>query len=168
MIEPIVPVAGIAVFAMAMISGGFRDLTTMTIPNSLVLWMLGAYVVLAPFSGLPAGAIALDAGVALAVLATGFLMFAFGWIGGGDAKLAAVAVLWLGLETTAPFLVNAALCGGLLTLVLLSLRRLPTGALSAQWVAPLRAAEKGVPYGVALAAAALLVLPQSHWFLALS
>lgn len=164
----IVSLTGVAVFAAAMIGAGIRDLTTMTIPNGLVLWMLSAYVVLAPFSGLSPSAIMLDAGVAMAVLAAGFLMFAFGWIGGGDAKLAAVAVLWLGLETAAPFVVIAGLCGALVAMVLLSVRRLPVTGEAPPWVARLRSAETGIPYGVAMAAGAIIVLPQSHWFIALT
>ena len=41
-----------------------------------------------------------------------------GWIGGGDAKLAAVTVLWLGLGHLADYLVYASLLGGALTIAI--------------------------------------------------
>ena len=43
------------------------------------------------------------------VLVGAFAFFSFGWIGGGDAKLAAATSLWLGFGLTLPYLVYAAL-----------------------------------------------------------
>src|SRR5208282_2811624 len=42
------------------------------------------------------------------------------WIGGGDAKLAAATVLWLGFAHLADYLVYASLFGGALTVALIS------------------------------------------------
>jgi len=99
-------------------------------------------------------------------LAAGMAMFALGWIGGGDAKLFAVTALWLGWDSFFEYTVMAALLGGALTLGLLALRRLslPAGLARVPWFARLANHQAGVPYGVALAAAALVVLPDTQVF----
>lgn len=165
-----IPMLGTSLFAALMIGAGVRDLTTMTIPNALVLLLVVAYAALAPFVGIGPAELLRDVGIALAVLAAGFLLFAFGWIGGGDAKLAAAATLWLGTGAALPFLFNAAVFGMILTLALLSLRRLPQVPVLAAvpWLARLQSGTAAIPYGVALAAGALATLPQSHWFALLS
>jgi prepilin peptidase CpaA len=88
-----------------------------------------------------------------------------GWIGGGDAKLAAATALWFGFDHLLPYLFYASLLGGALTLLLLSFRTLPLPQYLAaqQWVQRLHDKKSGVPYGIALAAAALLVYPDTLW-----
>ena len=62
----------------------------------------------------------------------------------------------------------AALVGGALTLLLLQFRQWPLPyALAGQaWLLKLHAKESGIPYGIALAAAALLVYPHTAWMTA--
>ena len=48
-----------------------------------------------------------------------------GWIGGGDAKLAAATALWFGFDHLLDYLLYASLFGGALTLVLLQFRQWP-------------------------------------------
>ena len=48
-----------------------------------------------------------------------FAMFALGWIGGGDAKLAAAIALWLGWGALLDYSLSAAIYGGALTIVIL-------------------------------------------------
>lgn len=157
--------AAMFVFAFTMVRAGLSDLTTMKIRNSLVLTFLFAFVVLAPFAGFTAAEIAWSAAAAAAVLVCTFTFFALGWMGGGDAKLATVTVLWLGADHTFIYLVYAALFGGLLTVGLILLR---TSILTAwlgnsPWVARLLSPQSGIPYGIALAPAGLLVFPQTRW-----
>jgi prepilin peptidase CpaA len=92
-----------------------------------------------------------------------FAMFAFNWIGGGDAKLAAATALWLGFGSLMEYLLFAAVAGGLLTLAILSLRKLPmpSFAMGWAWLSRLHDHRSGVPYGIALAGAGLAVYPQS-------
>ena len=60
-----------------------------------------------------------------------FGCFAAGWMGGGDAKLATVCVLWLGADQALAYLLLASLLGGgALTLALMlagTVRRQPEG-----------------------------------------
>jgi prepilin peptidase CpaA len=100
-----------------------------------------------------------------AVLLVAFGLFTQGWIGGGDAKLAASTALWLGFEHLLPYLVYASLFGGALTLVLIQFRMapLPSWLGRHEWVQRLHNKDGGVPYGIALAAAALTVYPETQW-----
>src|SRR5690606_13650224 len=100
-------------------------LLTMRISNKLVLLLVAVFAILAVIVGLSIEQTAMHVACALVVLAVGFALFAFGWIGGGDAKLAAATTLWLGFGLTLPYLVYAALLGGVLTLLILALRHLP-------------------------------------------
>jgi prepilin peptidase CpaA len=99
------------------------------------------------------------------VLTIGFTCFSFGWIGGGDAKLAAATALWFGFDYLLDYLVYASLFGGALTLFLIQFRLLPLPAMLArhQWIMRLHEKGGGVPYGIALAASALTVYPQTDW-----
>ena len=64
-----------------------------------------------------------------------FACFTMGWIGGGDAKVAAAAALWFGFGHLLNYLVYASLFGGALTLLLLQFR---------QWPLPYRAGRPGL------------------------
>jgi prepilin peptidase CpaA len=99
------------------------------------------------------------------VLVAAFVCFAFGWIGGGDAKLAAAAALWFGFAHLLNYLVYASLFGGALTLLLLQFRQWPLPyALAGQpWLLKLHAKESGIPYGIALAVGALVIYPDTEW-----
>jgi prepilin peptidase CpaA len=104
------------------------------------------------------------------VLAVAFGFFARGWIGGGDAKLAAATALWFGFDHLLEYLLYASLFGGALTLLLLQFRALPLPAMLAtqEWVQRLHRKDGGVPYGIALAAAALIVYPDTAWMKAIA
>lgn len=115
---PVAPV----VFAFTMVYAGLTDLTTMKIRNSLVLLFLLAYAVLAPVLGFAVYDIGWSAAVAAGVLVFTFSCFTFGWIGGGDAKLAAVTALWFGVDHTPIYLIYTALLGGVLSFAILQFR----------------------------------------------
>jgi prepilin peptidase CpaA len=103
------------------------------------------------------------------ILAIAFVCFARGWIGGGDAKLAAAIAMWFGFDYLLEYLVYASLFGGVLTALMIQFRLLPLPAALARqaWILRLHEKGAGVPYGVALAAAALFVYPQTNWMGAL-
>lgn len=170
MMLTLAPPAGMLVFVYTMVCAGISDLTTMKIRNGLILALLGAYAALAPLAGFASREIGLSALIAIGVLLVGFLCFARGWIGGGDAKLAAVTVLWFGAEHTPTYLLLTALFGGAFTLVLLRFRMfvLPVRLQLIPWIARLHAPETGVPYGVAMVLAALILFPLTPWMTRLS
>jgi len=153
-------------FPAGMALAAVSDLLTMTISNKLVLLLVAAFFGIALAVQLPLDVLALHVACALVVLVAGFTFFALGWIGGGDAKLAAATALWLGFGVAMPYLVYAALLGGALTLAILGLRNLPLMPVLARygWLERLHNPKSGVPYGIALAIAGLLTYSSSTIF----
>jgi prepilin peptidase CpaA len=99
----------------------------------------------------------------LAVFLAGALLFARGYLGGGDVKLLSAAALWAGPAGLPTLLLLTAVFGGALALFLL----LPLGgqlATSARLMLgqPALPAPHGlampIPYGVAIAGAAVIVV----------
>lgn len=156
----------IVTFPALMAYAAFSDIFTMTISNWISVVLVVGFVVLALFLGLPASTIGLHLACGVAVLVLTFSLFAFGWIGGGDAKLAATTAVWMGFDHLAEYGLGSALIGGALTLALLQFRRLPMPdwAQTRAWIMRLHDKNNGVPYGVALAAAGLLLYPESRIF----
>jgi prepilin peptidase CpaA len=145
------------------------DLVTMTISNRVSLILAAGFLALAMMSGMGWWDVLLHLGAACIVLVIAFGFFSQGWIGGGDAKLAAATALWLGFDYLMPYLVYASLFGGALTLLLIQFRTAPLPEFLArqEWVQRLHQKDGGVPYGIALAAAALAVYPETPWMAAL-
>ncbi len=152
-------------FPAMMAFAASSDLLTMTIPNRVSLIMVGGFVLLAVTTGMSLEQLALHAGAGLLVLAIAFGFFARGWIGGGDAKLAAATALWFGFEHLMEYALYGSIFGGVLTLALLQYRAIPLpGMLIGRvWAERLHEPKGGVPYGIALAAAAMVVYPGTFW-----
>jgi len=165
MLEQTAGLAVLAIFPICMIFATFYDIFTMTIPNKIVLVLLGSFVVLAPIAGMSLETAAWHVGLSLVILIVGFALFSMGVMGGGDAKLLAASALWLGPEQTVVYLLIASLLGGLLTLIIIRGRRmlLPQSLLNVPWITRLHDNNQGVPYGAALGPAALYVFPESIW-----
>lgn len=160
----------LSLFPAAMAFAGSMDLVTMTIPNRISIFLVGAFAVLALWVGLTPMQLAMHAGSGLAMLAIGIAMFSRGWIGGGDAKIFAAAALWFGFDHLGDFAALSAIAGGFLTFGLLAFRMLPLPsiAMGQAWLVRLHHPRTGVPYGIAMAAAALMVYPSTPWFLGLA
>jgi prepilin peptidase CpaA len=152
-------IALLVVFPALMAYAAASDLFTMTIPNKLSLALIVAFACFALVAGLSWSAVLMHVAAGALVLAVCFGMFAFGWIGGGDAKLAAATALWLGFDQLLNYLTIASLLGGVLTLLIMRFRLMPLPALLAdqEWAKRLHRMDAGVPYGIALAIAALWV-----------
>src|SRR3954469_20176783 len=150
-------------FPALMAFAASSDLLTMTISNRVSLILVGSFFVLAIWSGMPLADIGMHAGAGLAVLVVTFTFFAQGWIGGGDAKLAAATALWVGFDQLLNYMIYASLFGGLLTLAIMRFRLMPLPAALAEqeWVKRLHRMDAGVPYGIALALAALAIYPDT-------
>lgn len=152
-------------FPAMMAFAASTDLFTMKIPNRVPLILACGFCVLAAFDGMSIAEIGSHLAAGSLVLAVCFAFFSRGWIGGGDAKLAAATALWLGWSQLYEYLLYASLLGGALTLLLLEFRKrlLPAVLANQAWLARLHEPNGGVPYGIALAAAALLVYPSTVW-----
>jgi prepilin peptidase CpaA len=160
--------ATLLVFPGLMVYAAFSDLFTMTISNLISLALICLFVPLGIVSGLAAAEIIWHLATGALILATGFALFARGWIGGGDAKLAAATAAWLGIDHLGEYVLVASLLGGGLTILILALRRWPVLArvIKQAWVKRLHQPGMGVPYGIALAIAGLLLYPGSAIWLA--
>jgi len=161
----ILDVARLLLFPALMAFAAASDLFTMTISNRVSLALAASFLMLAVASGMGPSEILSHLGAGASVLAVSFVCFAFGWIGGGDAKLAAAAALWFGFGHLLNYLVYASLFGGALTLLLLQFRQwpLPLPLASQGWLLRLHAKESGIPYGIALAIGALMIYPETEW-----
>jgi prepilin peptidase CpaA len=159
----------LTLFPTVMAFAAASDLLTMTISNRVSIVLIGGFFALALMSGMAMTEVLSHAGAAAAVLVVSFGFFARGWIGGGDAKLAAATALWLGFDHLLSYLVYASLLGGALTLLLIEFRLVPLpGLLAGQfWAQRLHRQDGDVPYGIALAGAALLVYPETPWMKAI-
>lgn len=142
------------------------DIASFTIPNFIQLGLIGAFVIFAAIVGLPLAVLGWHFLAGFFALVTGFALFAFGYIGGGDAKLFASIALWLGLHDLLDYALIACVLGGALSLGILTARKFPLPASLARhgWVLRLHDSKSGVPYGVALAAGLFLILPQTEVF----
>ena len=143
------------------------DIASFTIPNFLQLALLAAFAGFVVAAGLSAPAIGGHLLAGLLGLGIGFALFALGYIGGGDAKLFAATALWFGFgHDLLDYALVASVLGGALTLFLLGLRRVPLPALlhGQGWILRLHDTHAGVPYGVALAAGAVIILPHTEIF----
>ena len=152
-------------FPALMAFAAASDLFTMTISNRVSLALVAGFLVLALLSGMGLHDLLSHVGAGAAVLAVAFACFAMGWVGGGDAKVAAGAALWFGFGHLLNYLVYASLFGGALTLLLLQFRQwpLPYSLAGQAWLLKLHAKESGIPYGIALAIGALMIYPDTEW-----
>jgi prepilin peptidase CpaA len=152
-------------FPALMAFAASSDLITMTISNRVSLVLIASFFVLAWMWSMPLAEIGMHTGAAATVLVAAFIFFARGWIGGGDAKLAAATALWLGFDQLLNYVIFASLLGGILTLAILRFRLMPLPSVLAnqEWAKRLHRMDSGIPYGIALALAALLIYPDTPW-----
>ena len=155
-------VAILGAFAALFLAAAISDLSRYIIPNAISIALVLLFAVAALFGDARIDWLS-HLGAAVAIFAIGAVLFRFGALGGGDVKLFAAASLWMGFANLLPYLFVVALVGGALTLLLLALRL----ALPRAWGALGRGASlrlpamlttgSRVPYGVAIAAGALVM-----------
>src|SRR3954468_19876685 len=140
-------ITALFIFPLLMAYAASSDLLTMRIANWLVLALAASFLPLAIVAHMSWTEIGMSFGAAAIVLVIAFAFFAFGWIGGGDARLVSATALWMGFGLRLPYLICAALLGGGLTLLVLALRRYPLPAWLARhrWIDRLHDAKSGVP-----------------------
>ncbi|MGH6840708.1 MAG: A24 family peptidase [Methylocella sp.] len=150
-------------FPVLMVFAAVSDLLTMTISNRISIALAVLFIAMAFACGLPATQILWHLTAGAAVLVFAFGLFAMGWIGGGDAKLAAATAIWLGFDRLGDYAISASLLGGVLTISIIALRKLPLPGvlLARQWASRLHEPGTGIPYGIALATAGLMLYPET-------
>lgn len=157
-------------FPAAMAFAAASDFITMTIPNRISIVLVAGFALLAFFLAMPLPTLGMHLATGAVVLAVCFGLFAFNFIGGGDAKLLAVGALWMGWPGTMTFLIYTALFGGALALILLGVRKLPlpSGLVKYEFIDRLHIDGGDAPYGIAIAAGAMMTYPSTFWMQALA
>jgi prepilin peptidase CpaA len=158
--QTLILLLGIGLFAVA----AYGDVRARRIPNELALGV-GALGLLRMLAG-DASAPLYTLGAAAVVFAVAFLLFRRDLVGGGDVKLLTAAALLIGYHDLLSFLLLMSLCGAFISLAMLTagklvpmLRHNPRPAML-----PVPENSRGtpgrlsVPYGVAIAAAGIVIL----------
>jgi prepilin peptidase CpaA len=142
-----------ATLALLLVWGAATDLRSRIISNKLN----AVIALLAPFwwwandlSFYPD--IALQVGLALIVFALFAGLFALGMMGGGDVKMLGALALWMPLQQMSNLIIVMALLGGVVTLITVIHHRTTR-----------RIGKPEIPYGVAIALAALWVLGEPYF-----
>lgn len=151
------------VFAVPLLIAACTDFWTMKIPNKVSLAMMAGFILTLPLTwqGLPMLTEHLMVGSIF--LLAGFAMFAFGWLGGGDAKLMAAIALWFGWADILSFVLYTTLFGAALgVFMLLGNMLVPVRLRTSELGMRMFQGGNDMPYGLALAAGALLVWPSSQ------
>ena len=155
----------ILVFPLLVTIAGAADVASRRIPNWLTGVTAACFLPFALATGLPLALIWIHVTTASVLLLFGYALFAFGMLGGGDAKMIAVSGLWLGFPCSLLFVLFSALAGGALALAISiwfmsSLEGSIRSDRLAKLLSPLA---PDVPYGFALAVGAILATPFSWW-----
>ena len=160
----------LVVFPALLLAAAGWDVASYTIPNTIPLALLATFAGFAGSTGMTLAALGAHALAGCAGLLLGFAFFAFNFVGGGDAKLFACTALMLGFHDLLDYALTASIFGGALTLGILVIRRVPLPRFLAVqgWILRLHDEAEGIPYGVALALAAIVVLPHTEIFHAAS
>ena len=143
-------------FAVLLLAAAVEDAVRLRISNITVLLVIVAAVIAAFVVG-PDLALWQNLAVFAALLAVGTPMFAAGKLGGGDVKLLAAVGLWFDLKGALWMLLDVVLAGGVLAILIIALRSLSWSEKIRRRVVLLRPGG-GIPYGVAIAAGALIAM----------
>jgi prepilin peptidase CpaA len=145
-----------------LIAAAISDMMRLRIPNYLSLALVVLFAAFAIADAMPLDAVLWHAIAGATVLAVGIGLFAFGLFGGGDIKLLAAVALLIGWSSLLPLVVMVAVIGGLLAIVIATMRaRGVTHFLGSLGVrgAIFESDRAYVPYAVAIAAGWFLVGP---------
>lgn len=157
----------LSVFITCMVmTAMITDMTSFIIPNLLVVVLLLTYPIVLFFAPvMPDWKLSLLIGFGTFV--AGYFLFSIKAIGGGDVKLFAVLSLFVGEPSFPEFLMEVALLGGLLSVVLILARKMIAYSVSrfgipAGEIPRLLKTGEPAPYGIAIGMAFLMLLWGGH------
>ena len=142
------------IFAALLVAAAAEDAARLRISNIICGLILIAGVIAALVVG-PELALWQNFAVLAVLLLAGMPLFAAGKLGGGDVKLLASTGLWFDIMGALHMLAAVFIAGGVLALIILGLRAIGWGEGALRRVQVLRP-RSGIPYGVAVAAGALI------------
>ena len=141
----------LAALAIALLAAAVTDIRSRHISNKLNAGIAIGAPLFWWATGLGLVDIGWQLGVALLSLVIFAGFFALRWMGGGDVKLLTALALWVPPLVFLNLIIAMALIGGVLTL-----------AFGAWHIARRQRDRLAIPYGVAIAAAALLVIGDTY------
>lgn len=139
----------LALLVLLLCLAAAEDARRLRISNITCIGVLAGAVAAAMLNGIELG-VWQNLVVFASILVLGTLAFRSGLLGGGDVKLFAAAGLWFDLHSAIWFVACVFLAGGLLGLLYLTVRAARGGGIGKR--------VKRVPYGIAIAAGALLLI----------
>ncbi|MDQ7981725.1 prepilin peptidase [Paraburkholderia sp. SARCC-3016] len=150
-------VAILILFRVAVIDVRYRRLPTGMIGFLGALFFIEALII-----GMPIRDLLSHLLIAIFAIVVGAILFALGLVGGGDAKLASVIFLWVGLSVALPALTLICVAGLGISLISIATRHIiPEHRSRLMRTLAMFSVARGVPYGVALALGGvpLIVMP---------
>ncbi|MDF1610362.1 prepilin peptidase [Hoeflea sp. YIM 152468] len=156
------------ILPLCLAMAAFFDILTMKIPNRVSVVLALSFFAVAPFSGMDLATFGWSILAGAAVFTGCFALFALNVMGGGDAKILSATALWYGLNADlVAFLVYTGIFGGGLALIVLVVRANQNILLVSPIPIPMHFFKDraGIPYGVAIGAAALVTYPETSIFL---
>jgi prepilin peptidase CpaA len=150
------PTWGLAGLALLLVAAACQDAAQLRIAN-----LLSAGVLLLGVAMVISVGVRVDLwqnfALLVAALTVGTLLHSAGKMGGGDVKLFAATAFWLDPGGALWLVVLVTMCGGLLAIIIITLRLFQWGEAAQRRVIILQR-RSGIPYGVAIAAGALLTI----------
>lgn len=146
----------VAVIAYAAVS----DFLAQIIPNWTAIVLALLFLPAGYLWQLGGAEIALHYSVGLALFAAGALLFAGGFLGGGDVKLIAATGFWFGWKNLLAYLLTATVMGGVLAIIIVILKKYFSAApylANLPWMKGADGQGQSLPYGVAIGAASVLL-----------
>ena len=145
-----------AILILLLLVAAAEDAWRLRISNWTCLAILLAALLAMVLVG-PTWALWKNGALFIGLLVIGTPLFAAGKLGGGDVKLLAVSSLWFDFGGAIRMILAVAIAGGLLALILIALRKVQWSEATLARVPVLRR-RGGIPYGVAIAAGALITI----------
>jgi len=149
------------IFFCLCLYAAFKDTISFTIPNWLNISFFILFVPAAFAASLGWQIAGLHLMVGAIALVVSFGLFAFRVFGGGDAKMIPGVLLWVGPAGALHFIFGMAIVGGLLSVIILSVRRVYPVEVAPNFARKILTPENGIPYGVAIAFGGFMAAGQS-------
>lgn len=142
-----------AVWVVTLCAAALSDLRSFRIANIFPIILILLFIGANSFIGF-SGALWANLLHFLLALAVGMILFGRGWVGGGDAKLYAAAALWFNWTGAAVLIFLTGVAGLLLAMAFIGARMVGLRK-------NIPKEDRRIPYGVAIAAGAILTVAWS-------
>ena len=163
-------ILSLALLPTLLIIAATSDAMTYRIPNWLTILTALLFFPMAFATAMPLVGLGWHLAAGVLLFTIGFILFQFGLLGGGDAKMFAAAGLWFGMANVTSFVTQTAIAGLIQVVFMMvwSLIMLSTefngtqSRLSGFW-AKLKPMTPNVPFGFAIALGGIVAFRDTWW-----